>query len=294
MKVAVTGATGFVGRHLVRHLVSEGHEVIALSHRRQQPSEIPAGVTYVRASIDEPAELAAAFKGTEAVLHLVGIIVETAGKTFEKTVARGTANAVRAAESAGVRRFVYLSAMGTSAQAPSKYHQTKYRAEQTVASSGMEYVILRASLIYGPGDGFVSLLSRMINRSPFIPVIGSGRYRMQPVYIDDLTAVMVKSLVSAEAAGGIFDVGGPEKLEYLEILDIIKRTLGKRRMNLHLPVMLMRSAAAVLEQMPWAPALTRDQITMMEMGNTGDIEKMVNLLGVIPIPLEEGLRRYLS
>ena len=160
-------------------------------------------------------------------------------------------------------------------------------------TSGMGWVILRPSLIYGPGDGFVSLLVKMIRRTPIVPVIGDGRYKMQPVYIDDLTEVASRSLEIDNARGEPIEIGGPEKLEYLEILDIIKGVLGVRRARVHIPLALVKPVVVVLEKLLKAAPLTGDQLIMMKMGNTGDIARMKKLFGLSPRRLAEGLNAYL-
>jgi len=294
VNIAVTGATGFVGRHTVRALVRAGHRVTAVV--RHQTAELPfdKAVMTAAGNVDDPKGLTAAFAEVDCVVHLVGIIAETRKLTFEKTVVRGTANVVDACRQARVGRLVYLSAMGTGAEAPSRYHQSKYAAEQAVVQSGLEYVILRPSVIFGPGDGFVSMLENMIRRSPVTPVIGDGRYRLQPIHIDDVTAAIVRSCEMVEAVGETIDLGGPEKLEYIEILNILKSVLNKRRRNLFLPVWLMRFGAGLMETVIKPAPLTRDQLTMMQMGNTGDNGRMKKLFGIEPISLKEGLQAYMG
>lgn len=293
MNVAVTGGTGFVGRNLVDRLGAEEHNVTVLTHQASGKGVLSDKVRFVPGSIDEVESLRAAFDGADAVYHLVGIIAETKTKTFEKTVVKGTANVVEACQKSGVKKLIYLSAMGTSADAPSRYHRTKYLAEQAVAASGLEYVIYRPSVIYGAGDGFVSMLVKMITSAPMTPVVGNGKYKLQPVYIDDVISAMVQGLTSDRAANQIVELGGPDELEYLEILSIIKKVLGKSRMNFHIPLWVMKKVASVLEKLIKPAPITRDQLAMMEMGNTGDISRMKEFFSIDPVPFEKGLRRYL-
>ncbi|MFH1686190.1 MAG: complex I NDUFA9 subunit family protein [bacterium] len=293
MKVAITGASGFLGRHLVACLGREGHDVIALRHRRSASSWGDISVRELPADVDDVLSLRQALVGVEAVVHLVGILTPTKTKTFEGTVVQGTRNLVAAATDAGVSRLVYISAMGTGPKAQSGYHQAKYLAELAIAASGIDYVILRPSVIYGDGDGFVSLLSRMIKRSPVLPYFGSGRYQMQPVFIDDVTRSIARCLTDNRTIRQIIDIGGPEKLEYLQILDIITGILKRRRLKLRLPLVVGRAMAAVLEMFLKPAPLTRDQLIMMQAGNTGNIEKMRNILGVDPVGFQDGLARYL-
>jgi len=293
VRTAVTGGTGFVGRHLVKRLLAEGHEVNVLTHEKQSVNQSENGLTYVNGAIENIESLKRTFKDVETVFHLVGIIAETKEKTFDKTVALGTKNVIEACHSCGVKKIMYLSALGTSSEAKTEYHRTKYQAEQAVAGSSLDYVIFRASIIYGPESQFVDILSRLIRLSPVTVVLGSGRYQLQPIYIDDLSYMMVKSLTHAEATGEIIDAAGPEKLEYIEILRILKKVLRKKRMNLFIPIIVIKAMVLLMEKLLKPAPLTRDQLTMMLEGSTGDIKKMKELFDISPIGFEEGLNKYM-
>ena len=293
MRIIVTGGTGFVGRKLVNRLLAKDHSVTVIARREPAEDIFDADVTFLAGSVHDPISLEGAFQGADVVYHLVGIIAETKTDTFEKTVAQGTRNVVDACLRTKVTKLLYLSAMGTSIEAPTAYHRTKFAAEQAVTASGIDFVIFRPSVIFGPGDGFVSLLTRLIKMSPVTPVIGDGKYKLQPVYIDDVVLAMVQSLATPEAIGKIIELGGPEKLEYLEILNIIKRVLGKSRVNFHIPIWVMKPIAVCLEKIIKPAPITRDQLAMMKMGNTGDIELMMKLFVIDPVSFEDGLRKYL-
>jgi len=294
LKVAVTGVGGFVGGHLVRALAGRNHRLRRLVYRRRSSSGDKAHHEEVAADVHDVSSLIKAFEGIEAVYHLVGIIVETRKLTFEKTVAGGTENVVAACRECGVRRIVYLSAAGTGDEAETKYHQTKRRAEKTVIESGLDYTIFRPSLIFGPGDGFVGMLTKMITRSPVVvPVIGDGRYLLQPVYIDDLCEVMSGCLTREDCLGRIIEVGGPERLSYREILAILKRVLNKKKRNIYLPWWFMKMNAAILETFLKPAPLTGDQIKMLRSGNICDNSQLHELFDRRMTPFEEGLRKYM-
>jgi NADH dehydrogenase len=293
VNIVVTGGTGFVGQHLVAKLVEDGHAVTVLTHRRSLPEHLEGRAKVAPGSVADPASLEAAFAGADAVWHLVGIIAETRTATFEATVAQGTRNVVEACRAARVPWIGYLSAMGPAADAPSRYHRAKFAAEEAVASSGIDFVILRPSIVYGSGDGFVSMLVRMLRRSPVVPVIGDGKYRLQPVYIADLVQIASQALTNNLARQQRIDVGGPEKLEYLEILDIIMEVTELRRAVVKIPVGLVRPVVAMLEKVLRPAPLTSDQLKMLQMGSTGDISRMIEIFGVSPMGLPDGLRKYL-
>ncbi len=293
MRVAVTGATGFIGRHLVSRLLAAGHEVVALIHTVPGEGLTRRGVISAEGKVEDVPSLKAAFNEVAAVYHLVGLIAESKAATFEQTVARGTENVVAASRATGVGRIIFLSAMGTAADALSQYHRTKHHAEQAILSSGIDCVILRSSVVYGPGDKFISLLARLITWLPVTPVIGDGKYRLQPVFIEDLTEIMCRALTTDKAVGRVIDVGGPQELEYLEILSILKSVLGRKRLNFYIPTAFMRLMVRIMEMVIRPAPLTRDQLAMMEMGNTGDVREMRELFGVQPVALAQGLRSYM-
>jgi NADH dehydrogenase len=293
VKIAVTGASGFVGSHLIDRLLRDGHEITVLSHSQRGRVHLDERIRVVSGSVEDPEALTALCAGNQVVFHLVGIIAETRTKTFQKTVVEATRLLVGASLREKVMKLVYLSAIGASADSATKYYRSKFEAEQSVKLSGLNYTILRPSIIFGAGDGFVSMLSRMIRLSPFTPVIGSGRYRLQPVYIDDVTSAMSQCVTKEETSAEIIDLAGPERLEYLEILHIIKRVLNKRRVNIHLPLMLMKMAAAVMEKILKPAPLTTDQLTMLVGESIGEIDKMRQVFGIDPIGFEDGLRKYL-
>lgn len=293
MKLAVTGATGFVGSHLVRHLLDKGHEVIGMSHRRPEPQVGDRRIEWRQGSIDDVSSMVKVFEGAEAVFHLVGIIAESGGKTFTDIVARGTSHMVEASRRAGVKLVVYQSAMGTEPDSSIPYRQTKYQAERTIKNSGLDFVILRPSIIYGPGDGFVSLLSKMIRLSPIVPLPGGGHFELQPVYIDDMNRCLERSLHTPEVRSIIIEVGGPEKLEYRRIVNILIDTMNRRRITVPMPMPLMRIGATLSEHLLRKPPLTRDQLRMLQSGNTGDISLMRKLFDIEPVRFNDGLAAYM-
>lgn len=293
MKIAVTGGFGFIGRNIVKRLLDDGHEINILSHNNKSKGLFKKDVTIYNGSIKAVDSLLPCFKGCDVVIHLVGIIAETRTKTFENLVVAGTANVVTTAQNCKVQKIIYMSAMGTKPDAESKYHQSKYKAEREVISSDIPYTILRPSLVFGEGDGFVSMLTQMMKFSPFLPIIGNGKYQMQPVYIDDLVEAVSQTVEKAETNGKIIELGGPEKLEYLEILHILKKVTGKKRMNFYFPKLLMKSIAAVLEAVVKPAPITRDQIIMMDAGNTGDIEDMKKIFNIEPLSFQDGLEKYM-
>src|SRR5262245_20682399 len=250
--VFVTGGTGFVGRAVVAALLAHGHRVRSLvrpgSEGRTSRRD---GVEPVAGDVTRPEGLADAVGGADAVVHLVGIIREFPGRgiTFERLHTRATENVLAAARQAGGGRFLHMSALGTGPHARSRYHQTKWAAEEAVRTSGLRWTIFRPSIIFGPGDGFVSLIAGLVRRLPIVPVIGDGRTRFQPVAVTDVGEAFARALDRPGTAGQTFDVGGPRVYTFDEIVDEVGAALGRRRIpKLHHPMGLMAPVVRALER----------------------------------------------
>ncbi|MHB9111285.1 MAG: complex I NDUFA9 subunit family protein [Thermoleophilia bacterium] len=297
MKVFVTGATGFVGRHIASRLAEDGHEIRCLV--RDTETEATRflkgiGAEVVEGDIHVSHSLASGAAGCDTVIHLVGIIFEGPGGSFEQIHVEGTRNMLAAADAAGIKRFVHMSALGTRSGAGAAYHRTKWDAEEVVRASGLGYTIFRPSIIYGPGGEFINMLARQIRLMPVVPVIGNGRYRMQPISVDDVAAAFSSSLTTAAAVNKIYEIGGPEALSYDEMVDTICRVMGKRRVKAHVPVALVRPVAWLSEKVMPKPLLTRDQLAMLLGDNVCDISAMREELGVKPVSFANGLQDVLT
>ncbi len=302
MQVFVTGGSGFVGREVIRQLRQAGHSIRVLarssrSHRVQElVSRYAVGVKV--GDVLVPGSLAGALDGTDAVIHLIGIISEVGGHTFEMVHTQGTRNIVAAAQAAGVKRFIHMSALGTRPDAAARYHQSKWAAEEIVRHSSLDYTIFRPSLIYGPEDHFVNLFARIVRVSPAVPVIGSGRARFQPVSVKAVAKAFVKSLTEPKSISQTYDLCGPESLTSAEMLDQILVVMGRKRWKLRLPLGLAWCQAVFLEFIfPWllrkAPPFNRDQLIMLEEDNAGDPRGAERLFGLEPVLFREGIARYL-
>ncbi len=302
MKVLVTGGTGFVGTHLVNRLLQRGHAVAVVSrdpektrNRYNRPVETLPG------DVRDAASLAAAMAGRDAIVHLVGIIHEASGQTFDQMHRQAVENVVAAARQSGVRRLVHMSAMGASEDAPSEYGRTKAAGEKAVLGSGLDWTIFRPSIIFGPGDGFVSLLAPIVRGNPgFIPVIGPGTTRFQPVSIYDVTRVFADALEKPETREKRFEVGGPEILTLNDIYREIARAVGKpRKPMIHFPIWYGRLLASQFERLArWGvfsdPPLTRDQLRSLSRDNVGDTSETVAVFDGEWRRFAPGIREYLD
>jgi len=295
MQVLITGATGFVGRWVVRELLARGHLVRALVRAGSEGKlEKGPGLEVVRGDVLKPADVRAAAMGCEGVIHLVGIIREfpRRGITFERLHVEATKHAVEAALEAGARRYLQMSALGARPEPADPYHVTNYRADQYVMASPLAWTIFRPSVIYGPEDQSFNFFASQIRRFPVFPVIGDGLYRLQPVPVWTVAQAFALALTLPHTEGRLYEVGGPEPLTFNDIIDIIAKTLGRRVVRLHQPVSLVRLAAWLLGRFAWFP-VTPGQIRMLLEGNTCDPTPFYRDFGLKPMELTEGLRRYL-
>ena len=303
MKVLVTGGSGFVGRQIVRQLHEAGHAVRLLVRRprsrRVQEAVLSWGAEVCPGDMLKPASLAGAVAHSDAVIHLVGIISEAGKSTFENVHITGTRNVVAAAQEACVLRFIHMSALGTRPNAASRYHRTKWAAEEMLRHSGLHFTIFRPSLIYGPEDQFISLFAKLVRLSPVVPLLGNPQARFAPVPVEAVATAFVRSLGEPRAIGQTYDLCGPEALRLSEIVDRIEEVLGKRRCKLHVPLGLARGQAALLEfifphLLRQAPPLNRDQLVMLQEGNVGNGSPATDQFGLQMGPLREGIARYVG
>jgi uncharacterized protein YbjT (DUF2867 family) len=293
VKVFVTGGTGFVGRAVIQALRANGYAVRCLVRRGSERDlrgfgaiERVEGDIMARQTLDE------GISGCDAVVHLVGIIRERSaiGSTFERVHVQGTQNVLDAAVAAGVRRYTHMSALGTRQSARSHYHRTKWAAEEIVRSSPLPWTIFRPSVIYGRGDQFVTMLSGMIERLPVVPVIGNGRQRLQPVPVEQVAQGFARALTLETTVKQTYDVGGPDAVSLVELLDEIALAMGRRRpLKAHIPIGLVRPVTRLLHHFPAFP-LTPDQLLMLEEENTCDPAAFFSTFALPPTRLADGLR----
>jgi NADH dehydrogenase len=292
VKVLVTGGTGFVGPFVVRRLVDEGHTVRVLEHTQGSSAGLPSQDA-VQGSMTDAESLRRAVEGQEAVVHLVAILTGRPAD-FERVMEQGTRDLLDAAREAGVRRFVLMSALGTTEETKDlvPYYRAKWRMEQDVKASGLEHVIFRPSFVFGRRGGALEQFGRIARLAPVTPIVGPGTQRIQPIWVEDVAAYFAEGLVRPEAANRTFELGGPDVVTWNEFWNGLKRAQGGSwRPSIHLPFGLMRAQAAVLEKLP-KPPVTRDQLKMLAAGdNVVSNTDAVDTFGLPLVPLDEQLRR---
>ncbi len=293
MRIFLAGGTGFVGGHVRRALLAKGHAIRLLVHKSGSGGE--PGVEEVVGDATAPQSFGGALAGCDAVVNLIGIIRQfpRRGVTFQRLHIEATRNIVSAARQAGVKRYLQMSALGASADSSSGYFRSKSAAEEEVRRSGLDYTIFRPSVIFGPKDDFINQLVGYLRSFPAMPVIGDGAYRMQPICADDVARCFAQALEKPETIGKSYDLCGPDRMSYNELLDVIGRAVGKQKVHkLNSPLALMRLVVPVMERFSFFP-ITSDQLTMLLQGSVcdGDWRKTFTFQ---PTGFEQGIRAYLK
>lgn len=295
--ILVTGATGFIGSHTVRALRARGLEVRALVRPSADVASLNTlGVDLIRGDLLDPQILKQACTGVEQIIHIVGIIREIPPKvTFERIHIEGIRGLLAAAQAQGVGRFIYISAIGARPNARARYHQTKWAAEEMVRASGLAWTILRPSVVFGPGDDFINLLANdLVKTPPFIPVIGSGENKLQPLWVKDLAEVICQCSLSANTAGQTYELGGPQQLSLRAILEILANHLKVRKPFVNIPLGLVTPAVALgTAIVPQLLPITSDQLTMLQEDNVTAQEPFKADFVLQPLSLAEGIPEYL-
>jgi NADH dehydrogenase len=286
--ILVTGGSGFIGRRLVSRLVDSGREARVLA-RGQRRADLPSAVETAQGNVVRGDGLPEAMNGVRKIVHLVAIIREAGDQTFEAVIWRGTERTLEAAKVAAVKKFVYVSAIGAQDNPTYPYLHAKWQAERAVMRSGLNYTILRPSIVFGEGDEFINALAGLVRYNPVVPVAGDGKAKFQPIWVEDLVTCIVACLDEGAHDGQTLEVGGPEHLTYDEILDAVKETLGKSRAKVHVPLAVMRPVAQVMEWVLPRPPVTREQLKMLALDNITDTGSVISNFGIQPRRLADSL-----
>lgn len=286
--VAVVGASGFVGNAVVARLAESGLGVIAISRTGRRLATWPASVITRAADVATGRNLAQALEGADTVVHLVAIPRETGGRTFAEVNVRGTQRVVEAATAAGIRRFVHLSVLGVADDPKLRYLYSKWLGERLVRDSELDWVVLRPSLMFGPGDGFFRLVRTTLRWwSPGIVAIpGSGDTRFQPLAVDDLAIAVERSLTDPDRARQVYEIGGPDWVTYREIVEDVMRVTGMRRLKLPMPIPLISALTAVTDRILPVFPVSHDQIASLQRPNFTDRDAFERAFGITPRPMD--------
>jgi NADH dehydrogenase len=295
MTILVTGGTGFVGPRVVHALRAEERKVRVLARRPERQEQLLAwGCELVRGDMTDSDSLRRAVGGCEAVLHLVALPPFADPSAIRRVMERGTRDLVAAAQEAGVRRFVLMSALGVNEETKdvSAYNHAKWDEEQAVQESGVEHTIFRPSFIFGRDGGLLQRLLRVTRWSPVTPV--PSPRRLQPIWVDDVAMFFARALEIGSNGNGTWEIAGPDQVSWGELNERIKRALGKRRFTFQLPGGFVRAAAGGARILPPLRGAPGAAAMLLGDDNVTDIGPAVETFGVEPIHLDDQLRHATS
>ena len=269
--VTIFGASGFVGRYVVREFARTGARIRAAVRRPERAGFLrPMGdvgqIAPVAANVRDDASVAAAVKGADAVVNLVGVLAERGRQTFAAVHAEGARRVAEAAADAGVRTLVHVSAIGADPGAQANYAATKGEGEEAARRAFPAAAIVRPSIVFGPEDDFFNRFAALARLAPALPLLGGGRTKFQPVYVGDLAKAVAAIAADPRHQSGIHELGGPEIFSFRDLMTILLRQIGRRRLLVPVPFSVATCQAAVMERLP-APLLTRDQVKMLRSDN---------------------------
>ncbi|MBD3848342.1 NADH dehydrogenase [Bosea sp. OAE752] len=309
--VTVFGGSGFVGRHVVRALVKRGYRVRVAVRRPDlagflQPLGTVGQIHAVQANLRYPASVAAAVKGADAVVNLVGIMNERGRQSFAAVQANGARTVAQACAAAGIDRLVQISALGAAAESRSAYARTKAEGESAVRHIVPRAVILRPSVMFGPEDDFFNRFASMARMMPVLPLVGDGSAKLQPAFVGDVAEVVARGVDGALEPGRTYELGGPEVMSLRELVEDVCKVIGRKRLILPLPLPLAGIMARVLEVvdtltlglLPNELKLTRDQVTLLGSDNVVSAAAKAEGrdfagLGIAPVSVEVEVPSYL-
>ncbi len=303
--VTIFGASGFIGRHLVRCLAADGIRIRAAVRRPDRALFLtPMGdvgqVVPIQANVRDDASVRAALEGADAAVNLVGVLQKSGRQTFDAVHHLGAGRVARLAREVGVSRLVQVSAIGAETGAKAEYARSKAKGEAAVRDAFPDATIIRPSLVFGPDDDLFNRFAAMARLLPVLPIFGhgfladAGATRFQPVYVGDVADAIRRVLADPASAGKTYELGGPQVLSYREIMELVLRYTGRRRGLVPYPFRLARLHAAFIQLVPGAP-ITLDQMKLLEVDNvvSGDAATLADL-GIEPTPVESVVPEYLA
>jgi uncharacterized protein YbjT (DUF2867 family) len=269
MRVAITGGTGFVGRHLARNLVAKGHQIVLIARGKDLRDESIyklAGANFFASDLSDARELRRAFSGCEAVAHCAGINREIGTQTYQRVHVEATQHVVEAARQSGVRKIVLLSFLRARPNCSSAYHESKWAAEEIVRGSGLDYAIFKAGLIYGRGDHMLDHLSHALYTFPIFGLVGMKEKPMRPLAVEDLVAAIGAALSDARLSNKTVSITGPEEITLSEAARRVGKVIGRDALYVPTPLAIQRVIAWFAEQTMKIPLLSLAQLRILSEG----------------------------
>ena len=300
MNVAVAGGTGFIGRYVARDLLATGSQVSVLSRSPEKVGRIPqlAGADAIQADVTQESSLMGKLNGFDAVVAAVQLPnypIEQPGKglTFDRYDRGGTENLLREAERAGVKRFAYLSGAGADPASEKTWYRAKGRAEVAIGRSKLDHLILRPSWAYGPEDKALNKFAAIARYSPVIPKFGLKTQRIQPVFVEDVSASIRRAFERDDAWGRTLEIGGPQVMSMDEVIRTMCEVMGKRRAIVPVPIPLAKIGTAPLLLLP-TPPMSPGGVEFAAQDGVVDSTELERVLDIHPLSFRDGLARYMT
>ncbi|MBI5642179.1 MAG: complex I NDUFA9 subunit family protein [Deltaproteobacteria bacterium] len=293
--ILVTGAAGFVGRHLVKELTKQGKSVRSMIAPFEQAKGLEgSGNETVIGDITERASVFDAInREIDTVVHLAGVLTETKKIKFKSIHVDGTRNIVDACREKRIKRFLFTSVLGAAKDAPSTNHRSKWECEEMIKAAGLEYTIFRPSVIFGPNDRFTNLFAEELKRHLFIPIPDGGNNKIQPIYVGDLARAIALSIDRDDTRHKTYELAGPDVLTFKEMVDSIDEVIGKRRYKASVPIPVMYLLGWLYEALRPKPRLTRDLVTMLRRDYVSTEDNLRKVFGIKPTGFVKGMKGYL-
>jgi len=269
----VFGGSGFIGRHTVRALARQGWRVRAAVRRPDlaghlQPMGVVGQIQPMQANVRYPGSVAAAIDGSDIVINLAGILVGSGAQSFDAVHVKGARAIAKAAQEAGVRRLIHLSAIGAELNSTSNYSKSKALGEQAVLEEFPDAIILRPSVVFGPEDEFFNRFANLARMSPALPLIGGGKTRFQPVFVGDLAEAIAACAEHHAKPGTVYEIGGPEVYTFRQLLDRVQKWSGRSRGYVTVPFWMAKLQAILSWPLPnCVRPITLDQVRMLQVDN---------------------------
>jgi NADH dehydrogenase len=287
--ILITGATGYIGRHLVARLVAQGERPRCLVRDISRAKRIlPADkVELVEGATTSPDSLGAAVQGVDTIVHAAFLTADrkqSTGNEYEKTNVQGTASLIKVAKKAGVKRIIEIGGLGTKPDKPGSYMQGRYLAEKILKESGLDWTIIQPSVLFGKNAPFIKGLVDLIRTSPVVPLIGGGKTMFQPIYVEDVVTVLIKVLEDPTGTTNrTYTIGGPVYYSFTQIIDVLLKTMHKQRIKVPAPTTLVGVGAAVMEAILPKPPITKAAMTLFSFDNITDLKSVQRDFGFTPM-----------
>ena len=296
--ILITGATGYIGRHLVARMVAQGERPRCLVRNPRRASTVLPSykVELTKGDTITPTSLTAAMQGIDTVVHAAFITADhkqSAGNHYEETNVQGTRNVIQAAKEAGVKRIIEISGLGTRPDKPGTYMEGRYQAEKMLKESGLDWTIIQPSVLFGKDAPFIKGLADLIRSAPVVPLIGGGKMLFQPIYVEDVVTVILNVLEEPERSKNkTYTIGGPAYLSFTQVIDALLHTMHKNRIKAPAPMALVGVGAAAMEAVLPKPPLTKAAMTLFTFDNTTDLNSVERDFGFVPLSFMQYLEEH--